>query len=38
MTFQNIHLHSFLQLYGLNTLMNTLTCYQSQNQTSIDHF
>ena len=38
MTIQNIHRHSFLQLCDLGTLINTPTCYQSQNPTCIDHF
>ena len=38
MIVQNIHLHSFFQLYDLSTLINTPTYYQSQNPTCIDHF
>ena len=37
-TTENTHLNDLLQIYDLTTLIKELTCYQSQNPNSIDHF
>ena len=37
MSIKIVYLNTLLQLYNLNTLINTPTCYQSHNPTSIDH-
>ena len=37
MTTENLHLNNLLQIFNLNTLITTPTCYQSDNPTSIDN-
>ena len=37
MRFENVHLSTLLQVFNLNALINSPTCYQSQIPTCIDH-
>ena len=37
MTIENFHLNTLLQLFNLNALINSPTCYQSHILTCIDH-
>ena len=37
MSIENVHLNTLLQLFNLNALINSPTCYQSHIPTCIDH-
>ena len=37
MTTENLHLNNLMQIFNLNALIKTPTCYQSHNPTCIDN-
>ena len=37
MTTENLHLDNLMQIFNLNTLIKTATCYQSHNPNCIDN-
>ena len=37
MNIENVHFNTLLQLFNLNALINSPTCYQSHIPTCIDH-
>ena len=37
MSIENVHVNTLLQLFSLNALINSPTCYQSHIPTCIDH-
>ena len=37
MTTENLHLNNLIQIFNLNALIKTPTCYQSHNPTFIDN-
>ena len=37
MTTENLHLNNLMQIFNLNALIKTKTCYQSHNPTCIDN-